>query len=81
MAKDPCKVTDDLVSTLEDPSTVKANLETFTNYPSAATDDRGAMIEDTSTDEPVDLVSMNENSSTVAFDCGISKRDPNTVKN
>jgi hypothetical protein len=80
MAKDLCKVTDDLVSTLEDLSAVEANLETFTNYPSAATDDRGAMIEDTST-ELVDLVSMNKDPSTVAFDCRISKRDPNTVKN
>jgi hypothetical protein len=59
---------------------MEANLETFTNYPSAAADDHGAMIEDTST-ELVDPVSMNEDPSTVAFDCGISKRDPNTVKN
>lgn len=81
MAKDSCKVTDDLMSTLEDLSTMEANLETFTNYPSAATDDCGAMIEDTTSTELVDPVSMNEDPSTGAFDCGISKRDPNTVKN
>ena len=56
------------------------NLKTFAKDPRAATDDRRAMTEDTST-ELVDLVSMNEDSSTDAFDHGTSTRDPNAVKN
>jgi hypothetical protein len=54
MAKDLYKATDDLVTTVEDPTTMDVDLETFTKYPSAATDDHGAMTENTST-ELVDL--------------------------
>ena len=55
------------------------DLSILAEYLSAATDDLGAMTENTST-ELVDLVSMKEDSSTVAFHHGISTGDPDTVK-